>query len=343
LACLIPKLEANGAISGAKELARKFGDPFSEKFFISGAKTKGPYSSVALEREAETPTAQSWDYIKQSLDDTIRENLGTHTARAAQQVKNELLNAIDNHPDPNVAGIWKQARQTFAAHASIEDARLAGQDLFNKNTRWDELMIQFKNYSEPEKKAFLEGARDELQNIKGDTIQGTSAEINKLLLPNSQKKLEILFGKKNADELTLAMQQERTIKENTTEAIQQSKTQARLYMENYLRDNMQTGVISDIARTAKTLLSPQEWGQKIQELGQTHAKNKEEAIYNALSPFLLKQGPEAAKLLGIMASPQGKPRSSTIDPALRAISTALMQQNIPQIARNQQSPYRKRQ
>ena len=55
------------------------------------------------------------------------------------ELSNKLTTAIDNHPDPKVAGVWKAARQAFQDPTRVDEAVDIGQRFFDPRTRLDAL------------------------------------------------------------------------------------------------------------------------------------------------------------------------------------------------------------
>ena len=178
-----------GVFGIAKSLARLRKEPFDENFFTTG-------------EQKNFPTASSWDLIKRALDNKIQGSFrlqegspiprATDFTREYVKIRNNLVDAIDNHPDPNVAGKWKMARDTFAGPENIRKARLLGQRLINDNVDLDEVPYTTARWGEGEMAAMRDGLRKRLDTMQGGT-QGTTRTVTKLLTPNVRDKLQWAF------------------------------------------------------------------------------------------------------------------------------------------------------
>jgi hypothetical protein len=205
LRALMPRLNAAGVSNGAANKAAIEGVPGAHEWF-----KQLPDGSLSLDTEA-MPTSQAYDFMKQALDDKIgvaRRAGEDGQARLYSKLKNDLVSAIDNHPDPNVAGIWQQARQAWADPTAIMTARNEGATALSRATDVNELRDQIQNYSLPERHAFTQGLRGYAANVFGATKNGDTAIKNQLLAPNSQRKLEYLIGPDRTEALIRSLNQE---------------------------------------------------------------------------------------------------------------------------------------
>lgn len=213
LQALTSRLDAAGVSSSAANKMAIQGVPGFNQWFV-----RDPLTGAVTLNTAASPTAQTFDYMKQGLDDKIGAALRTGEngqARLYQGLKSDLVNALDNHPDPNVAGVWKQARQAWSDPTSIMNAREAGQITFSKAQRPDELVQTVQNMSQPERIAFMQGARDSIGQVMDASTRGDTTARNILLAPASQAKLRVLLGKSGAEDLTTQLQAEAEFKNNT--------------------------------------------------------------------------------------------------------------------------------
>lgn len=172
-------------------------------------------------------TAEGLDYIKRALGDRIdaaQRGGNNDDARIYTGLKNQLVGAVDNHPDPDVAGVWKQARQAWSDPTSLMNAREAGQQVFTRAQRADELAHEFGALSDPEKAAYLQGARDHVGEILGATTRGDTTARNILLSPNGQAKLQTLLGPDQADAVTRSLGHEAFYREAATNVVGGSQT-----------------------------------------------------------------------------------------------------------------------
>lgn len=213
LKALMPRLEAADVISLARSKAAKEGLPFDQSFF-----TPGPQKAY--------PTAQSWDYVKRGLDSKIAtaQRAGDNDeVRVLSGIRGDLIHAIDNHPNPDVAGVWQQARQVYAHHSSLMDQLELGQHTFSNNYRAEDLADELRGLSKPELQARIQGARDAVEKVLGDTVRGDTNARNMLLARNSQDKLRLMLGNR-ADPLLHSLESEAYLRGQTENVIGGSQT-----------------------------------------------------------------------------------------------------------------------
>lgn len=206
LQAILPRLNAAGVSGGAANKMAIEGIPGYQQWFKPDPVTGAPTLDITS-----SPTAQTYDYMKQALDDKISGafNSGEKgNARLYQGLKSDLLSAIDNHPDPNVSGVWQAARQAWSDPTAIMSAREAGADALKRGNAPDELTEQFNGYSPPEQQAFIQGVRGNIADIFGATKNGDTLVKNQLLAPNSQAKLQTMIGPDAANGLISALNQE---------------------------------------------------------------------------------------------------------------------------------------
>ena len=221
---LIPRLQAVGALGEAKQVAAAKGIPWKENFITEGEMGNAVKQSY--------PTAESWDLVKQALDSKIENSFNargepTLWTRIYTGMKNELVNAIDNHPDPSIAGMWKQARDAWGGPASIKEKWRMGEKLLSNNVPADEVPFLTAAYSDGEMGALQTGLRRYLENKLGKPGQQESSVIKDILSPNNQSKIRWIIGDDKADSLFGAVQHEATMKDAPTRIYQGSPTQFR--------------------------------------------------------------------------------------------------------------------
>jgi hypothetical protein len=229
---LLPRLNAAGVSAGAANKMAIEGIPGFQQWF-----TRDPVTGQLTLDTEKSPTAQTFDYMKQALDDKIGSALKSGEngqARLYQGLKSDLVNAIDNHPDPNVSGVWKAARQAWSDPTSIISARQEGASALSKTITPSELKDQFNSYTPPEQQAFIQGLRGNIANAFGATKYGDTTVKNQLLAPNNQAKIAALVGQNKADALVKSLQQEDALAEATKKITGGSPT----------HENMQASVLS---------------------------------------------------------------------------------------------------
>lgn len=212
---LVPRLEEAGAFKMAQRFSAIKGEPIDMKFL-------GPDGSIVR-----SPTAQTWDYIKRGLDASIDAAYsGGNKAEGSLLLglKRDMLKEIEAAPGGSV---YKQARQTFADHSALLDARTAGRDtLLGSRSGMSkyELADEWKTLSAPEKKARTMGLRDAIDEAMGDTLHGDTTMRNKLLAPNNQDKIRLMLGDTEANDLIKSLRSEKFLKEQSQDVVHGSQT-----------------------------------------------------------------------------------------------------------------------
>jgi hypothetical protein len=197
---LVPILEQDGLFANANHLMTLEGKPAQQNFFTGG------------ERKS-WPTAEAVDYVKQAIDGRIGEALragNNNVARVYGGLKRRLDDAIANHPDKQIAKVWNEARESWANPTAIMQAREAGQDVWKRGVRGDELGYELTDMTPPERTAFRQGARDQLAQLMDASVRGDTSVRNMLLAPANQEKIAWLATRKgyNPQQLTDQLEQE---------------------------------------------------------------------------------------------------------------------------------------
>lgn len=183
---LLPRLESAGAFSEARALAGVKGIPWDVESFSN----YGPFGDIKR-----LPTAETWDLVKQALDAKIEASFGefgkpTKWTRAYTELKNELISAIDNHTNPQVAGVWKQAREAYMKPAEIMDAQKFGQKILKSGVDADELRFLTAGYDEAQMNGLMQGVRKSIEDKLRGPGNKTRQVINDLLSENGVLKLQ---------------------------------------------------------------------------------------------------------------------------------------------------------
>lgn len=218
---LIPRLEAAGAFRSAEELAGITGRPWQQTFF-----TGGP--------QKEFPTAEAWDLAKRGLDRRISAayDSGDNTlGKALVELKHDMIREVEKSPGGQV---WKQAREAFAEHSALLDQLEAGQKTWQRTMRADELALELKSLNANELAARRQGARDAINEIMTNTVNGDTTARNRLLTEAGKQKLELLFGKKRAADLIADLEAEVKLSRNTNEIVGGSPTSGKQARRNEL-------------------------------------------------------------------------------------------------------------
>jgi hypothetical protein len=219
---LMPRIQAAGALGQARRIAAIEGIPWLDTFDMMGTP----------EGMLRAPTAQSWDLIKRGLDAKIESSFGplgqpTNYTRIYTQLKNELISAIDNHPEPGIGQMWRAARDTFAEPARIMSAQRFGRRLMSDTIDPNEVPFMTAGYSPAEMRGVVDGIRAEFENKMGRAGPQERRTINQVLSPNAQQKIRWVIGDEPADQLFNGFEYERQMHDAPTRIVGGSPTAAR--------------------------------------------------------------------------------------------------------------------
>jgi hypothetical protein len=274
------------------------GNPMANYFFTQDPITK----EFDLDPKS-VPTPEFFDWAKRALDDKIGSAFRQGekgTARLYTDLKNDLVNTIDKQTP-----VWKQARTAWSSSAAIDNAVEAGQNMFDKHLRADQLRVDLKNLSPPELQAMLQGARDAAGGVMDATHRGSTKEMDLFQAPAAQQKLRMLLqavhgvdaGNAATDNLATAMNRERMFANSRTETIMGSQTARRVAAQKDL-ENPQ-GIIGNVAHRYGLHVVP---GQALElaalpEREATGIASRQATMREALARLLTSQGPVAAQNL----------------------------------------------
>lgn len=149
------------------------------------------------------PTAQTWDLVKRALDSRVGPLLRKGdkvTAGKLIDLKGKLIEAIDNHPDPTVRGVWRTARETYAGPSRIKDAIELGENLLSDKVNPHEFAYKIQTDLNPEEvQGIFGGLRSSLDFELGRIHnRGELQTLSKLISRNNQIKLQALLGEEDA-------------------------------------------------------------------------------------------------------------------------------------------------
>lgn len=286
---IIPRLEAAGAFKSAEELAGITGRPFTQNFFTTGV-------------QKEFPTAEAWDLAKRGLDRRISAayDKGDNTlGKALVQLKHDMIREVEKSPGGQV---WRQARETFAEHSALLDQLEAGQKTWQRTVRADELRQELRTLNANELAARRQGARDAINEIMTNTVNGDTTARNRMLTEAGREKLELLFGKQRADRLIKDLEAEVKLSSNTNEIVGGSPTASKQARRNALMpEPTEPGYFANIDLTKPRTLWP-DWatpraiieGERVAR----SARSREELGRLMQIPM---QGPEFRDLLRAMS------------------------------------------
>lgn len=297
LKALMPRLQAAGAFSGAQQRAAVQGVPWNQNFF-----TTGPQKAY--------PTAQSWDLVKQALDDSIAAQKNPLTGemsglgRDYTGLKKEMMEAIDNSNGPGAA-IWKQARQAWADPTAVMRARAEGQAVWDRSVRRDELIGQLIDYSGPERAAFKQGARDSLAETMDNSLNGDTLARNKLLNRANQQKLDWIGTNKNvkSSDLVKQLEQEKAGADKRSQIIYNSETAGREAGQAMLTPDPTQTLTARLRAGYSPHVSPGSYLPKsLEDMAAQRQAQSFETSRDTLAPWLMKQGTDARDFAKALAA-----------------------------------------
>lgn len=281
------------------------------------------YEGKPFLNEQGAPTAQTWDYIKRAMDDKARSaGFGTNSSRIFGNVSRSITDAIDNHPDPNVAGVWQQARQAHADPKKVDEAMQLGQGIFSTGQRVDELQGLVQRMSDPEKQAFMQGARDSVTSTLDKTARGDTAARNIFLSPANQQKAQFIIGPEKTDALIQNMEREQTFANSRQEITRGSPSGPRLMTNQSLAPQgnwVQTLREHAVSGPLSALLRP------LGNMASEDAAKAYEASRAQLAPKLMQQGEPGADFVRALMQYAKERPSETLNPSTRALITMLSQ------------------
>lgn len=289
---LLPILhEVPGLFSDAQAFARIKRVPWQENFFTTG------------EQKA-FPTAQTWDLVKQALDAKIEASYGplgrpTKWTSAYTQLKNELVNALDNHPDPNVNGLYRQARAAYAGPEQIKRAQRFGQELLTRGIDADELPFVTATYGAEELNALRIGTRKYLKDILGNPGRVERRVMNEILGENNQRKLQWVLGEEEANGLVRSIQHEFDMHEAPHRVTGGSPTGHRITAINKWGGPGESNALDDLASFAhkptRTIIG--KTMESVNKRINAAAEREARQVRDELARVMTLQGPERDAVL----------------------------------------------
>ncbi len=315
---LIPKLKDLGALDEAKKLMP--GRNFSVNY-------GWPANNF--------PTAEQWNYAKRGLDSIMEKTKpGSVSAnpslfRVAAQTKRELLEALENHPDPTIAQVYQEARQNWAEPSSMMTSLEEGRNWRQYDP--DELKILMENKSALEQRAFTQGARADLHSALTETARGGTKTRDLLLAPANQDRIASLpgpngqpIGKDGAQKLTEAMERHKREADTSHYVLGNSATAESQAMEKLVTPNPENTLTHRIATAYLPHIMP---GVLLPKSLQTMAASRQAAKYetarNELAPLLMKQGSDAADIVRALLAYRGT-AAQQISPTVTSLLQAIV-------------------
>lgn len=230
---LLPRLKAAGALAAANKSLAVEGLPATNGFSetIAGEHVQHPPGEKA---EKNIPTAAAFEYAKEHLDARIQSYLRSGNAGKVRQfteLKKKLVDAIDNHPDPEVAGKWKRARDAYAEPSSLLKAQDLGKTLLTNKVDVESLSHVVDGLTDQQRERAIIGLRNYLERLSNSNRNaarvGTKL-MDAVLQPENQEKIRMLMkNDRAADELFSGLTHEETMHNAPTRVIYGSQTSGR--------------------------------------------------------------------------------------------------------------------
>ncbi len=243
---LMPRLRASGAMQAANKAMAEEGAEASRGFLTN--ETPPEIHPV--------PTAQAFQHAKEFLDDKIESSLRNGENKAAHRyigLRNDLLDALDNHP--NIGDAWRKARETYASFADLKTAREMGRNILNNKIHPDEVPYAIERYSDAQMRALRIGLRGELETQLGGKELLQKAMIDKLLSPNNAKKIRSVIDREKADNLIAAIRHEGQMHGASTRIYGGSQTAPRNVINQLFNPPPKAGSV-DLEAVAQGLAHP---------------------------------------------------------------------------------------
>lgn len=219
------------------------------------------------------PTLETWDYVKQGLDDVLEDyrnpitgklDLDTEGSRiknTAQQVRNELIRLTGG-----TGGVYKQALDAYAGPASLKTAMEAGRRALNVDEEQIGMRLADMGPSEQDayRLGFLQGLK---KMVGGADITSDAARVAGLLKPNQLARFKEVFpDQKSYAAFVDNLEKEQQMFQTRSAVFSNSTTAKQL---EHLKDdpslgqqavetavNVKTGGMASLARALAKLTGP---------------------------------------------------------------------------------------
>jgi hypothetical protein len=333
---LMPRLKASGAMAAAHTKMAIQGEPSANIYF-----KPDPINPQQMTLDTQqVPTATTFDYMKRALSDKIgiaQRQGADNDVRILTGLKNDLVNAVDAQ-----SPVWKQARNAWGAHEDIRNATEAGQQLFQRSTRFDEFAHDLRTLSKPEVEAMWQGARDTVAETMDATHRGSTRAMDLFQAPAAQNKLRLLLqtahgvdtGNAKTDALIQAVNRERGFAQSKSDIIHGPETARRLQYGQKLEP--QPGILGALSHEYSPHVTPLRALQLtgLPQREEAGIAQRNEAMRGALAQMLTARGQQAAAYARALASHQ--PPSGMIAPLAQRLGFGAGMNLPPTIMRGQQ-------
>ncbi len=191
------------------------------------ASARNPISRDAL-------TVDALDGTKKILDDmynVAKKDARGNEAGILDNLRKDLIKAVDD-----VEPEYAVARAAFAGPAAVKDALEEGQSVFLRSTSVDDLRQSLAIKNDSEKKAFIIGARGQIEEIMGTARNDAAAAQSLFKKGWNAEKLQLIIGRERADDLLSKLDVEGRFQGAEQQATQNSLTAARQAGQRALGD-----------------------------------------------------------------------------------------------------------
>lgn len=195
LEALRDALDASGAWAGAEKLLRIGRVPREQHLMVGG-------------EDVMAPTAQFYQAAKMSIDAKIAKALKDEDGPLAMHLvglKHELIGAINEHHNPDVAGKWKMALDTWAGPEAMKAAQDLGEKILTQHVKARDINTIVNSYGAPERAEIGAGIREYLEDRLGNPGNVDLGVINTVLGRNNIKKLKAIYGDEQVDKFVNTM------------------------------------------------------------------------------------------------------------------------------------------
>ena len=252
---IIPRLRAAGALTEANRFLAMEGKPATRGFPELTEETGGGNSMRTPTEQERIPTAEAFQYAKEALDDDISGSKKAGARRRLVELKNDLVNAIDNHSDPQVAGVWKSARDVWAGPTGVLKAKDFGRKVLTDAVNPEEFEALWGEMSPSNREGVRIGLRDMLdrqmgkKGTPGRRMANVESVINS---PDNQLKIRAMLGDDGAEQLFQSFEQEKRMRQAIPRIIGNSETAPRESYKAFWAPP-ETGPLEKAAKVAGTV------------------------------------------------------------------------------------------
>jgi hypothetical protein len=237
MAQLMERLDAAGALKAATKAQREWGHRVNNQYeTATGIRVKPEILGGAPGPITEVPTAGTFQFAKEHLDELIKSAIEKgQDGRVARYsaIKNDLVNAIDNHPEKTIAGKWRAAREAWTGPTQMMAAYRLGERLLTGHINKYDLPIITESYGLREKHALAAGIRSDLENRLGRPGPQELPVIKQMLGKNNQEKVAYVIGDDKAEKLFAALLHEHHMHFSHDQTIRNSMTAARMAAQKF--------------------------------------------------------------------------------------------------------------